>query len=225
MNPVPLQFQPRGDDDLLALVSEHPLAWVVSEDLAALLLPLRPIRDAAGGLLGFSGHFPRSSRQLERLMANPRALMLFTGPTVYVSPSWFENRAQAPTWMSISGAFDCALVFSENPAELASGLRDLVDAMEHGRPHPWSVDELGDRYEKLASHIVPFHAEITSHRAAFRLCQDEDDQTFTETLRGVRADGGERIAALMEEFRPWRKGEPSPADRQKPPGHLRIISS
>ncbi len=202
MDPVPSKFQPRGDDDLLMLVSENPLAWIVSEGLSALLLPLRPVRDSSGSLTGFHGHFPRSSPQLGRLKAKARALLLFTGPTAYVSPSWLQNRAQAPTWMSISGAFDCGLTFSENPAELASGLRDLVSAMEEGRPGPWNLGELGDRYEGLARHIAPFYAEIRDSRASFRLCQDEDEQTFADTLSGIRADGGDKIAALMEEFRP-----------------------
>lgn len=205
MDSVPAPFQPRGDDDLLALVSQYPLAWIVGENMSALLLPLRPVRDAEGDLVGFSGHFPRSSPQLARLKANPRALLLFTGPTAYVSPSWLQNRVQAPTWMSISGAFDCILDFSENPDQLASGLRDLVDAMEQGRANAWSLDELGGRYEGLARRIVPFHAEIRDSRAAFRLCQDEDDQTFEDTLRSVRAEGREDVAALMEEFRPRPK--------------------
>lgn len=202
--PVPPPFRPRSEADVLALVTENPLAWVVSSPLSALLLPLRPVTDASGKLTAFSGHFPRSSPLLKELMEQPQALILFNGPSAYISPSWMRNRTQAPTWASASASFRCEFAFTESPDELRSRLNDLVDAMELGRPNSWRLEEVGERYESLARRIIPFSASILSQRVAFRLGQNEDEETFEDVLTGLRADGEEAIVAMMEEFRPRR---------------------
>jgi transcriptional regulator len=201
-SPVPAPFRPRTDQDVLALVTEHPLAWVISSAMSALLLPLRPVTDSSNKLIGFAGHFPRSSPQLEELMEQPQGMALFSGPSAYISPSWMRNRAQAPTWASASASFRCEFSFTESPDELRSGLNDLVDAMELGRPNPWRLEEVGARYDRLARGIISFRATILSQRVAFRLGQNEDGETFEDVLTGLRGEAKESIVSLMEEFRP-----------------------
>ena len=74
--------------------------------------------------------------------------------------------------------------------------------MENGRPAKWRLEEVDERYEGLARRIIPFRATILSQRVAFRLAQDEDQQTFEDVLSGLRGDGEETMASLMEAFRP-----------------------
>lgn len=202
--PVPRPFRARTDADVLALVTDNPLAWVISSALSALLLPLRPVTDPSGKLTAFSGHFPRSSLQLRELMEQPQGLVLFNGPSAYISPSWMRNRAQAPTWASASVSFRCEFTFTESPDELRHRLSDLIDAMELGRTNAWRLEEVEARYDALARGIVPFSATIVSQRAAFRLAQDEDEETFEDVLAGLREDGKEAIVSMMEKFRPRR---------------------
>ena len=199
MYPVPPHFQPRTEADLIDLVENAPLAWLVAPDLSAMLLPMRLVVEG-GRLTALRGHMPR--RIAERFRVQPEALVLVAGPNAYISPSWFSNRVQAPTWASASASFRCSVRLIEDQQELRDGLADLVEAMEKGRADPWRLEELGDRYEPLASRIVAFRAEVEAARPAFRLGQDEDVQTFSEILTGLRADGNDDVAALMERFRP-----------------------
>ena len=208
MYPVPPHFQPRGEADLIDLVSRNPLAWLVASDLSAILLPIRPVVEE-GGLVGLSGHMPR--RIAGCFADDPNAVLLFGGPSAYLSPSWFADRRQAPTWSSASCAFRCTIRLIDDPAALRASLADLVDAMEEGRPHPWRLDEVGERYDQLAARIVAFRADIIDRRAAYRLGQDEDEQTFADIVAGLRAEGEESLAALMTDFRP------SAAVRNDPP--------
>src|SRR5690606_27493143 len=94
-------FGPRSDQDLVRLVRDHPLAWIVSgegEDFGASLLPLLPILSREGALTGLWGHFSRANPQFARLQRDGRAAILFLGPSGYISPSWMNDRSQAPTW-------------------------------------------------------------------------------------------------------------------------------
>lgn len=200
-------FAPRAEDDVRRLVGEQPLAWIVSGGGAAgfnaTLLPLRPIEEA-GQLVGFMGHFARSNAHLAALQQDPRALVLFLGVNGYVSPSWMEDRSQAPTWNYASGQFQVDMEFFEDPAELRAHLEDLVGAMEEGRDRAWSIPEMGERYSMLASRIVGFRAHIRERRAKFKLGQDERPDVLADILKGLDANGGGDLAAWMRDFNPGR---------------------
>ena len=203
MDPVPQQFR-TSEQEVVRLIREHPLAWVVTSDGQAQLFPVRPCLDPAGRLKELSGHFPRASGICRALEDGGRASFLFTGPSAYVSASWFRNRQLAPTWASMSVAIIANVTLIEDPAELRRSLSDLVDAMEDGRPHRWSLEELGERYEMLARRVVAFRAVITGCRGPFRLGQDEDEATFSDILNGLGSTGHQDIAQRMRAAREHR---------------------
>lgn len=200
-------FAARTENDIARLIGEQPLAWIVSGGGAAgfnaTLLPLRPMEEG-GRLIGFMGHFARSNAHLTALRQDPRAIVLFLGVNGYVSPSWMADRSQAPTWNYASGQFQVDMEFFEDPAEIRAHLDDLVGAMEEGREHAWSIPEMGERYNLLASRIVGFRAHIREACAKFKLGQDERPDVLSDILKGLDANGGDVLAAWMRDFNPGR---------------------
>lgn len=200
-------FAPKDDEQVLRLVLEHPLAWIVSNDggaSRASLMPLRPRVGGDGRIEALEGHLPRSNPQFAALQRDPRALLLFTGPQGYISPSWVSNRTWAPTWNFAAVQFIVDFAFDETPARLDAHLQDLVDAMERGRPGAWKVSEMGARYETLKRLIVPFEAKVIEQRARFKLGQDERDAVFTEITDALDRSGADALAAWMRELNPGR---------------------
>ena len=200
------RFAPRSDADVLRLVNEHPLAWIVPRlnTAFAMPMPLRIERIEDGRIATLIGHAPRHFTQTQQLRENPRALLLFMGPNGYVSPSWFHDRTQAPTWNFAIAQFDVRIDFIDTPEELDRVMRDLVGAMEQGRPNPWSVDEMHGRYAQLLARIVPFRATVLGAEAKFKLGQDERDDTWPEIIHGLTRGGHAELVALMHEFNPQR---------------------
>lgn len=187
---------------MLDLVRRHPFAWVVSagDGFSATPLPLRPGLDADGRLVALVGHFGRNNPQIARLRAAPRALMLFMGEHGYVSPSWMDDRTQAPSWNYACAAFDCEISFTETPAETEALLSDLIETMEAGRPKAWTMAEMGQRYAGLSRGVVGFRADIRGSRAVFKLGQDERDDVFADILSGLRREEQTPLADLMAQF-------------------------
>jgi predicted FMN-binding regulatory protein PaiB len=200
MFPVPEPFGARDEADVLRLVTEHPLAWVVAGDgLSATPLPVRPLLDAGGRLTGLISHLARRNPQLEVMRATPRATLLFMGPQGYISPSWISRRTWGPTWNYASAAFDCSLEFFDDAEGLRALLDDLAGSLEAGRENAWSVEEMGPRYDQLSKAIVGFRATILDRRAVFKLGQDESDAEFAEILTGL---GEGPLSDWMRGFRP-----------------------
>jgi len=200
-------FAPKSDEQVLRLVQSHPLAWVVSLDAGsfrATPLPLRPRVGAGGRIEALEGHMARSNPQCAALERNGRALVLFSGPQGYISPSWVSDRTWAPTWNYAVAQFVVTVAFDESPAQLDAHLNDLVNAMERGRPRAWNPSEMGERYEKLKRRIVPFVATVVEQRSKFKLGQDERDTVFAEITEALGQSGSDALLAWMRELNPNR---------------------
>ena len=200
-------FAPKSDEQVLRLVLEHPLAWVVSTGAGgfrASPLPLRPRVGSDGRIEALEGHIPRSNPQQADLQRDGRALVLFMGPQGYISPSWVSNRTWAPTWNFAVVQLLVTIAFDETPARLDAHLHDLVEAMERGRPGAWHPSEMGARYETLKRMIVPFEAKVLEQRARFKLGQDERDAVFAEITAALDRSGSGELSAWMRELNPGR---------------------
>jgi transcriptional regulator len=200
-------FAPKSGEQVLRLVLENPLAWVVSLDADAFRatpLPLRPRVGADGRIVALEGHFARSNSHSAALQRDGRAILLFSGPQGYISPSWVSNRTWGPTWNYAVAQFLVKIEFDETPARLDAHLHDLVEAMERGRTGAWHPSEMGARYETLKRMIVPFEARVLEQRARFKLGQDERDAVFGDITEALGRSGQDGLLAWMRELNPGR---------------------
>lgn len=178
-------FTSYGPHDVRLLIERYPLAWVQSHDcngdLQASLLPLVGEYDADGQLVALIGHMARHNPLYEVLQADPKADVLVTGPQAYVSPEHAGLRDWAPTWNYAQLRIAIDLKFDE--ALTVPALDVLIDDMERGRPAPWTKEELGARYAKLAVAIIGFRAEVRSCKGIFKLGQDERPEVRAHIIR------------------------------------------
>lgn len=191
-------FEPRSEADIIRLVTDNPLAWVVSPDdlgFAATPLPLLPETDAAGHLVSLLGHFALSNPQVAALRRKPEAAILFMGPQGYISPEHVSNPGWIPTWNYAVARFDVRIAFVE--AENDAALARLVETMERDRQSPWPIAAAGDRYAGMAARIIAFRAHIERHQTRFKLGQDERPETRREIIAAL---GNSPLGGLMADF-------------------------
>lgn len=190
------------DRDIVDLIAEFPLAWVVSAQpsFGATLLPMMVETDDAGRPASLIGHLAKRNPQVDQMRANPRTLFLFLGPHGYVSPELVTTtRNWGPTWnyASVRIVADVALDEDLNDEALAR----LVSKMEQGRREPWQREELGERYSRMKNAIVAFRAQIVSLEGKFKLGQDERDEVFADIVSGL---AGTDLADWMRRFNDGR---------------------
>jgi predicted FMN-binding regulatory protein PaiB len=198
----------RSDADLVRLVRQQPLAWIVSgagENFRATLLPVLAETDADGRIVRLAGHFARSNDQYQLLTRDPRAVILFLGTNGYISPSWFADKSQAPTWNYVSAQFVVDMQFFDAPDLIEAHLRQLVNTMEAQAPRgegqiPWDVDQMGPRYFVRSRVIVGFTASIREVRPKFKLGQDERDDVFSDIMAGLKHGPATDLQAWMTDY-------------------------
>ena len=197
------KFSPRSPRDLIDLVRSQPLAWIVSGaagQLQTTVLPVQLECDDAGQPLRILGHFGRGNDHWRQLADSPRATVLLLGPQGYISPSWFADRTQAPTWNYASASFDVEVDICDTPRDAALLLRGLTDDLEQVRPAAWRIEDTGARYDRLAQGVVGFRARILHVASRFKLGQDERDDVFADILRGLELTGADDLAGWMRRF-------------------------
>ena len=171
-------FAPQSPADVVKLIAEHPLAWVISQDFQATPLPLLAETDAAGNVVSLLGHIARRNPQMAALQSQPRALLLFQGPQGYISPRHVSKPAWGPTWNYAVARFEVHIEFL--PEETDVALERLARHVERSQSNPWRIAEMGPRYEELRRYIIGFRAHVQRAHATFKLGQDEDAATFAE---------------------------------------------
>lgn len=176
-------FERFDDRDVVDLITEYPLAWVLpytGAATAASLLPLLVETDAHGRPSALVGHMARRNPLMAALIADPRALILFTGPQAYLSPGLVSDRRWAPTWNYAQIRIEAQVDFDGVTSDEALAM--IVDAMEHDRDHPWTIADMGPRYDRMRQAIIGFRARIDGLQGRFKLGQDEAADTLQEIL-------------------------------------------
>ncbi|MEM6651618.1 MAG: FMN-binding negative transcriptional regulator [Pseudomonadota bacterium] len=171
-------------EDLKALIDNHPLAWVCADGLSqASLLPLIGLYDERHRLHALVGHFACRNPLKDAFQNCSSGTFLFTGPQGYISPSQAGRRNWGPTWNYAQARIEVDV--SVDPAFTEEAVRLLVSHVEKDKIDPWSVEEMGTRYELLMPHIIGFRAKIMDVHAVFKLGQTEDVPTFNAIISNL----------------------------------------
>ena len=174
------RFEPR---DALDLIGEYPLAWLCPANGDArlpALLPLLVEADGEGRAAALIGHMARRNPLHHALSADPRALILFTGPQGYVSPAHVSDPDWGPTWNYAQLRIEAEVRFVEDGGDAA--LARLLDAMERAEPTGWTPAALGARYRPMERAIIAFRAEVKRIEGRFKLGQDERPEMLRDIV-------------------------------------------
>lgn len=174
------QFAPADVTDLIA---EYPLAWVCPHALRAeqpSLLPLLAETDSQGRLVALIGHMARRNPLVPILAADPRTVLLFTGPQAYISTALVSEPTWAPTWNYAQLRIAATVRFE--PDKGGEALQKLLDAPGHEASTGWTTAMMGARYAAMEQAIIAFRAEIVQLEGRFKLGQDERPETLREII-------------------------------------------
>ncbi|OCC25253.1 negative transcriptional regulator [Croceicoccus estronivorus] len=139
---------------------------------------------------------------LARHLAGTVALAVINGPDGYVSPRWYADGAQVPTWNYVS-------LELEGPVRRMDqdGLLGLLTALTERHEarivngQPWTMKKLPDAaLQKLMGAIVGFEMEVRARRPTFKLSQNKPAAEQARVADGLETEGSRAIAQLMRQL-------------------------
>ena len=158
-----------------------------------------PLVSTGGGAVRF--HLARGNALTPHL-AGATALAVVNGPEAYVSPRWYSDRGQVPTWNYIA-------LELEGPVQQLDddGLHGLLEAI--GTRHeariatgtPWRPEEVPQElWDKLANGIVGFELEVRAWRPTYKLSQNKPPEERLQVAEALAANGSPAVAQAMRQF-------------------------
>lgn len=127
------------------------------------------------------------------------ALAVINGPDGYVSPRWYEDPQQVPTWNYVALELEGRVrrMDDDGLLGLVTALSDKHEArVSAGKP--WTMDKLDEaRRRALLNGIVGFELEIQAWRETLKLSQNKPAEERERLATGLESEGATAIAHMM----------------------------
>jgi transcriptional regulator len=201
-------FKEKDRQTILDFLEAHPFAFLTGSDVSgkqvATQVPL--LVEERDGELFIQGHIMRNTDHHKAFVENPHALAVFTGPSAYVSASWYSNPQISSTWNYMSVHISGQVKFMSSD-ELIQFMRKLTLKFEKGNEQSLTIyDNLPDTFlSKMMPAIVGFEIKADHIDNVFKLSQNRDEKSYLNIISKLEEQGGN--SALIAEEMKKRKAE------------------
>ena len=216
----PDHFEEIRPEVLRDLIRRHPLATLVTlgaNGLEANHIPLYLSSVTEGALDVLQGHVARANPVWRDMLPDTEALAIFHGLQSYISPSWYETKAETgkvvPTWnYAVVHAYG-PLQVKDDPEWVREQMVALTRQEESGFAVPWSVADAPQEFtDRLIQHVVGIEIPISRWVGKWKVSQNQplrncdsviaqleqqgrpDSDEMAEIVRATCKDGREELS-------------------------------
>lgn len=199
MHPAPL-FRESDPETLLARIRAHPLGLIcVAGEVAPLAAHTPVLASFDGNTARLRFHLSAHNPVTRRLEAGAAALIVFTGPDVYISPDWYGPVPnQVPTWNYLS-------VEAEGTPALTDAAQFLDDLSAHfeaalAPKPPWTRAKMDPAsFAMQVRGIRAFELAPVRFEGISKLSQNKTTEAREGVIEALSAlPGGHVIAGEMK---------------------------
>ena len=191
-----------GDAETRNLVHAYPLATIITarrETIEATQTPLFFESDAPD-CSTVIGHIARINPQAEDVMEPGPILAVFNGPSAYVSPSWYVEDEDVPTWIyqavHLRGEIEPV-----GAADMRGLMEDIIRLSERRIGGAWQLDSISEAdIARMMPRIVGFRIHITTLTGISKMEQTRSSGSRDGVARALRRGeevGRDVLAGLL----------------------------
>ena len=169
---LPPHFTETREDVLVAHVERYDFGLLVTQQGGMIASQVPFLVERRDGKLFLLGHLARPNPQCAALDGG-EALVVFSGPHAYISPSWYEARPAVPTWNYATVHAYGTPRASTDKAWLTDLLRRLSERHEAREVAPWHMDDEPENFiSGMLNGIVGFEIAVDRLEGKFKLSQN-----------------------------------------------------
>lgn len=205
---VPSHFKEENQETLQQYIKQYSFGVLVVADrdgIDANHLPFHFSASEEHPLGTLRCHVARVNPVWQRIENGASVLAIFQGPDAYVSPSWYETKAETgrvvPTWNYVAVHAQGKGTIFQDHVWLKTHLHQLTDFHELSRENPWSVEDApSDFTGRLVNAIVGIEIRIDALTGQVKASQNHPARNRAGVKAGL-AQGSERESAMSEFIR------------------------
>ncbi len=151
-------------------------------------------------------HVARGNHVWREYVQDARCLVIFQGPSSYVSPSWYPSKEDAgkvvPTWNYVVLHARGHMRVVDDPSWIAAHVTALTDAHEERRASRWrTTDAPSDFFASLTRGIVGIEIQIEELVGKWKLGQNRSAEDRAGVIEGLQREGTPSADAVATEMR------------------------
>jgi len=211
---VPAHFEENRREVLDALIAAQPFGTIVtngSNGLDANHVPFE-FEPALGPFGTLRAHVARANPLWQEAAAAPETLVIFQGPTAYISPTWYPSKAEThravPTWNYIVVHAHGRIVVHDDENYVRGLVARLTRKMEAGESAPWKMgDAPADYLTQMLGAIVGLEIEVTKLVGKWKLSQNRTQADIlgaANTLGARETDEQRAVSQAMLDAMPQK---------------------
>ncbi|MEO1244596.1 MAG: FMN-binding negative transcriptional regulator [Pseudomonadota bacterium] len=196
---VPKSFRETDTSSLLELIQQAPLGILVlqtDEGLEANHIPFvyrestkEPANDT--GLL--CAHLPRANPLCSPAHSGRPCLVIFSGPSGYISPSWYASKKDhgkvVPTWNYTVVHVHGHVRLIDDETWLMRQIEELTERHEATRAEPWSVSDAPAGYtQALLKSLLGMEVRIDRLEGKTKASQNQPGRNQMSVLQALREE-------------------------------------
>lgn len=202
---IPEHFAEHDQEQLRRLIADHPLGILITlgaDGLEANHLPFEmAVRNGELGAL--QGHVARANTAWQTSPPDQEALVIFQGPSAYISPTWYPSKAethrQVPTYNYVVAHVYGRLVVHHDEKWLRGVIGRLTRSFERAQPTPWKMgDAPADFLHEMLGKVVGIEIIITRMVGKWKVSQNRLPADQAGAMAGLRATGEPEAAAMAD---------------------------
>jgi transcriptional regulator len=223
---TPNSFHENRPEVLHELIRAYPLGAIVTQTASGLDANHIPFyfdpqvnsqgesasefQGALSGKGSLLGHVARQNPIWQNLQEGTRVMVLFQGPSAYISPSWYPTKMEhgrvVPTWNYVVVHVHGILRVHDDPNWVWRQMNLLTRQMENSREAPWAVSDAPMEYlDRLMAGIVGMELIIDRIEGKWKVSQNQQPANRAGAIAGLEATGEPsclEMARIMRAFAP-----------------------
>jgi transcriptional regulator len=206
---LPSHFAETRLEVLHGLIAAHPLGALVVATPGGLDANHIPFEvDPEPAPFGtLSGHIARANPLWRDAQRDADALVIFQGPSTYVSPAWYPAKSETgrvvPTWNYAVVHAHGPLRFIDDRAWLRRFVERLTNRHEASRPEPWQVTDAPAEYvERQLGAIIGLEIPVRRLVGKWKVSQNRSAADRAGVIDALSREGdqtGQAMARLVRE--------------------------
>lgn len=194
-------FKEKDKKVIQDFIENNPFAFLTGSFLSgtqvATQIPV--LFEERNGELFLQGHIMRSTDHHKAFVENPNVLVVFTGPSSYVSASWYSNPQMGSTWNYMSVHISGQINFMSMD-DFIQFMRKFTLKFENGNTGSLTIyDNLTEQYiSKMMPAIIGFEIKADKMENVFKLSQNRDEKSYLNIISKLEEQGGSSALIALE---------------------------
>jgi transcriptional regulator len=196
---TPKQFALEDAEKIVSFMQAYSFATLVTvRDGLPVATHLPFVVEHQDGTVILTSHMAKANPQWKDL-AEQQALVIFTEPHAYISPSLYDHERNVPTWNYVAvHAYGQAVLQTEDDQALTI-LEAMMDSFEPAYKQQW--DGLPEDYRlKLLKGIVAFRITVSDLQGKHKVSQNKTEAERQRIIESL-SHGNDQERAIAEWMR------------------------